>query len=120
MASAEVRQIRRRIKSVQSTMKITRAMELIATVKDRKRPVVIMGDFNAEWHEDSIVQRISRALSLSAYNPEGSGLETFPTRGKRLDWILVSTGIEFRSYQVITEVVSDHLGVVAELEWAGQ
>jgi F-type H+-transporting ATPase subunit gamma len=31
MASAEVRQIRRRIRSVQSTMKITRAMELIAT-----------------------------------------------------------------------------------------
>ena len=96
------------------------AMELIATVKDRKRPVVIMGDFNAEWHEDSIVQRISRALSLSAYNPGESGLETFPTLGKRLDWILVSPGIEFRSYQVIPETVSDHLGVVAELEWAGQ
>lgn len=31
MASAELRQIQRRIKSVQSTMKITRAMELIAT-----------------------------------------------------------------------------------------
>ena len=30
MASAELREIRRRIKSVQSTMKITRAMELIA------------------------------------------------------------------------------------------
>ncbi|MGH9168461.1 MAG: F0F1 ATP synthase subunit gamma, partial [Acidimicrobiia bacterium] len=30
MASAELRQIRRRIRSVQSTMKITRAMELIA------------------------------------------------------------------------------------------
>ncbi|MCB1246994.1 MAG: F0F1 ATP synthase subunit gamma [Acidimicrobiia bacterium] len=33
MASAEVRQIRRRIKSVESTMKITRAMELIATAR---------------------------------------------------------------------------------------
>ena len=31
MASAELRQIRRRIRSVESTMKITRAMELIAT-----------------------------------------------------------------------------------------
>ncbi|MDH5373073.1 MAG: F0F1 ATP synthase subunit gamma, partial [Acidimicrobiia bacterium] len=30
MASAELRDTRRRIKSVQSTMKITRAMELIA------------------------------------------------------------------------------------------
>ena len=33
MASAEVRQIRRRIKSVESTIKITRAMELIATAR---------------------------------------------------------------------------------------
>ncbi|MCH7845009.1 MAG: F0F1 ATP synthase subunit gamma [Acidobacteria bacterium] len=33
MASAELRQIRRRITSVQSTMKITRAMELIATAR---------------------------------------------------------------------------------------
>ena len=33
MASAELRLIRRRIRSVQSTMKITRAMELIATAR---------------------------------------------------------------------------------------
>jgi len=40
LASAELRQIRRRIRSVQSTMKITRAMELIAAsriVKARQR-----------------------------------------------------------------------------------
>jgi F-type H+-transporting ATPase subunit gamma len=39
VASAEVRQIRRRIKSVQSTMKITRAMELIATARIGKAQV---------------------------------------------------------------------------------
>ena len=39
MASAEVRQIRRRIRSVQSTMKITRAMELIATSRIAKAQV---------------------------------------------------------------------------------
>jgi F-type H+-transporting ATPase subunit gamma len=39
LASAEVRQIRRRIKSVQSTMKITRAMELIATSRIAKARV---------------------------------------------------------------------------------
>ncbi|MDK1017314.1 MAG: F0F1 ATP synthase subunit gamma [Actinomycetota bacterium] len=39
MASAEVRQIRRRIKSVESTMKITRAMELIATARIGKAQV---------------------------------------------------------------------------------
>ena len=39
MASAELRLIRRRIKSVQSTMKITRAMELIATSRIAKAQV---------------------------------------------------------------------------------
>jgi F-type H+-transporting ATPase subunit gamma len=39
MASAEVRQIRRRIRSVESTMKITRAMELIATSRIAKARV---------------------------------------------------------------------------------
>ena len=91
-------------------------MELIETLRDRKRPVIIMGDFNAEWQKNSTVQYISQELALSAYNPEGSGLETFPGFGERLDWILVSRGISFRSYQVVQDTVSDHRGVIAELE----
>jgi len=39
VASAEVREIRRRIKSIESTMKITRAMELIATARIGKAQV---------------------------------------------------------------------------------
>jgi F-type H+-transporting ATPase subunit gamma len=39
VASAELRQIRRRIRSVESTMKITRAMELIATSRIAKAQV---------------------------------------------------------------------------------
>lgn len=92
------------------------ALELIKTLRDRKRPVIIMGDFNTEWHENSTIQHINQALGLSAYNPEGLGLETFPTFGERLDWILVSKEISFRSYRVIPDTVSDHHGVIAELE----
>ncbi len=92
------------------------AMELIATLRDRKRPVVIMGDFNTEWQKNSTVQYISQELALSAFSPEGTGLETFPAFDERLDWILISPGISFRSYQVVTDVVSDHRGVIAELE----
>ena len=39
MASAELRQIRRRIRSIESTMKITRAMELIATSRIAKAQI---------------------------------------------------------------------------------
>jgi endonuclease/exonuclease/phosphatase family metal-dependent hydrolase len=92
------------------------AEALIATLKDRQRPVILMGDFNCGWQQDSSVHQISQALGLTAYLPEVTGLETFPAFGKRLDWILVSKGIAFRSYAVLPDSLSDHRGVLAELE----
>lgn len=91
------------------------ADELIEAVRRRGRPVIIMGDFNTGWEENSTVQHISRALSLTAYSPEEAGLETFPTFGERLDWILVSPGLSFRSYHVLPDPVSDHRSVIAEV-----
>ena len=92
------------------------ASELIAVMRDRGRPMVLMGDFNADWSNDaSTVQFIADELGLSAYTPEAEGLETFALRNKRLDWILVSAGLEYGSYSVISDVLSDHRGVVAEL-----
>jgi endonuclease/exonuclease/phosphatase family metal-dependent hydrolase len=34
---------------------------------------------------------------------------------KRIDWILISADLEFISYKVLPEAVSDHHGVVAEI-----
>jgi endonuclease/exonuclease/phosphatase family metal-dependent hydrolase len=92
------------------------AAELIATLQGRQRPVILMGDFNCGWQENSTVHYISQALGLTAYRPEETGLETFPAFGERLDWILVSAGIAFRSYAVMPAPLSDHRGVFAELE----
>jgi endonuclease/exonuclease/phosphatase family metal-dependent hydrolase len=92
------------------------ATELIETVRRRNRPVIIMGDLNSEWQgQDSTVQYLSRELGLSAYGPERDDLNTFPAFGERLDWILVSPDLKFRSYQVLPDIVSDHHGVVAEV-----
>jgi endonuclease/exonuclease/phosphatase family metal-dependent hydrolase len=92
------------------------AMELIETVRARNRPLIIMGDLNSEWQlQDSSVQYLSQELALSAYSPERIDLDTFPALGERLDWILVSPELKFRSYHVLADVVSDHRGVVAEL-----
>lgn len=98
------------------TTRKQQAAELIATLQARQHPVILMGDFNSDWQENSTVRHISQALGLSAYRPEETGLETFPTFGERLDWILVSTGIAFRSYTVLPDPLSDHRGVIAELE----
>lgn len=92
------------------------AQQLIDVLQERNRPLVMMGDFNSEWREDSVLQQIGQALGLSAYQPQGKGLETFPAFDARLDWILISAGIRFRSHQVLRDPVSDHYAVMAELE----
>ena len=91
------------------------AAELIETLRQRRRPVIIMGDFNTGWEENSTVRHISKALSLTAYSPEEVGLETFPAFGERLDWILVSPELSFRSYHVLPDPISDHRSVIAEV-----
>jgi len=97
------------------------ALELIGFMRDRNRPMIVMGDFNADWGgEDSAVRQVAEALSLKAHNPENKGQVTFPYRNKRLDWILVSSGLEFREYRVVSDAVSDHRGVIAELRLGTQ
>ena len=92
------------------------ARELIAELQGRGRPVIVMGDLNTDWqHEDSTVRLIAGELGLSAYSPDGQNLETFPWNGKRLDWILLSGELSFHSYRVMSDVLSDHRGVVAEV-----
>jgi len=92
------------------------ARELIAVMRDRGRPMIVMGDLNTDWHpENSTVRLITDELDLNPHNPEAQGLETFPFSGKRLDWILLSKNLEFSSYRVVADVLSDHLGVVAKV-----
>lgn len=97
-------------------MRQQQALELIEYMRGRNRPMIVMGDFNADWGEsDATVQLIASELALKAYDPGAEGQNTFPYRDKRLDWILVSGSMEFREYQVISDAVSDHRGVIAEL-----
>lgn len=92
------------------------AAELVDILRTRNRPMVIMGDFNTRWDkENSALHLIARELDLSPFKPEQAGLETFARFGHRLDWVLISPGFRFHSYDVINDHVSDHRAVVAEL-----
>ncbi len=82
----------------------------------RERPVIIMGDLNCDWNSrEMTLQYLIEGLKLKAYQPWSNGLDTFPRWGRRLDWILVSSELEFSNYTVFNDVVSDHFGVSAEL-----
>jgi endonuclease/exonuclease/phosphatase family metal-dependent hydrolase len=54
---------------------------------------------------------------MKVYQPDDKHLQTYLKRGKRLDWILISDELDFVSHEVLPDVVSDHLVVVATLGW---
>ena len=60
-----------------------------------------------------MVRKLARRSGLQSYQPEAVDLGTYSS--KRLDWILISVDLEFIRYAVLPDVVSDHLGVVAEI-----
>ena len=95
---------------------IKKAAELIDTLRLRGLPVILMGDFNTDWQaEDSALRLTAEALGLRAFQPHNADLHTFPTLGKRLDWILISEHFEFLSYAILPHGLSDHRGVMARL-----
>ena len=93
---------------------------IVNALTERAKPVVLMGDLNSRWENESDAVRLLAArLHLRAYRPEDPGLGTFrsTTPRTRIDWILISEKLEFVDYAVWPDQVSDHLGVAASLRW---
>jgi endonuclease/exonuclease/phosphatase family metal-dependent hydrolase len=90
--------------------------ELIAVLKARKGPLIIMGDFNSEWlAEQYLADSYSEQSRLHVYNAVSEDLSTY--KDKRLDWILLTRDLEFDSYRVATEVLSDHRAIIAKIRF---
>jgi endonuclease/exonuclease/phosphatase family metal-dependent hydrolase len=92
----------------------SQVIELTDIMSNRSNPAIVLGDFNSDWSaSDSPVRQLATRLGLQAYQP---GAERQATHnGQRLDWILLSPQLEFHSYRVLPDVVSDHRAVVAEI-----
>ncbi len=90
---------------------------LVARNAEQPRPLVVLGDFNCSWSEEARqLLPLSRELGLRPYQPHRRA-PTYPSRRpwRRLDWILVSSELDFAAYRTLPNPVSDHLGVVADL-----
>ena len=92
--------------------------EIIKAINESPLPIILMGDFNEYWREDSVVRHLVEEAGMVAFQPEADNLATY--KDKRLDWILTSAELEFVDYRVVDELVSDHRLVVAELRWRGE
>ena len=93
---------------------------VVETLAGRNLPMIVMGDFNSRWeNETDAVRQIAERLRLSAYQPASREVPTFRADRPvtRIDWILISSELEFVSYTVWPDKVSDHLGVAAKVQW---
>ena len=90
--------------------------KIIEAIQATEEALIIMGDFNEEWdNEESVVQALVNEAGMQAFQPESGDHASY--KDKRLDWILISEQLEFTGHRVITEQVSDHRLVVAEVRW---
>ncbi len=90
--------------------------EMVAVLSRIDGPMVLMGDFNTDWQtEDSSLKYLAEQMELSVFEPHADGLSTYGDKGARLDWILISPELEFSTYAVFPDVVSDHYAVAAEI-----
>ena len=90
--------------------------QLVERFRGHQGHLVVMGDFNCAWSERR------RSLDLLLHELKlrpcrEAGAATYPAWRPlvRLDWILVSEGLEFAAYQTLDDRVSDHLGILAEV-----
>jgi len=88
--------------------------ELIAVLEERDNPVILMGDLNAD-SESEAIKSLIELLNLKAYKFKRDGLETFARFNKRFDWILISKDLEYVSYNVLSDDISDHSAIISEI-----
>ncbi|MCB9643154.1 MAG: endonuclease/exonuclease/phosphatase family protein [Myxococcales bacterium] len=102
---------------LRNSMQRSQLQEIVEIVRTRKNPVIIMGDFNNEWFkESSPLRSFVRVLNLEAYQPFNPYLFTFPRFKKRFDWVFVPKGFRFVSYRVFKDALSDHYGIVTDIQ----
>jgi endonuclease/exonuclease/phosphatase family metal-dependent hydrolase len=91
--------------------------EMRVVLQDITTPVIIMGDFNADWSKDaSALKSVVANGNFRVYQPESNELGTYKSGKLRLDWILISNHLDFMSYEVPQMVLSDHQPVQATLK----
>ncbi len=91
------------------------ARELAVALAGRTEPLVVLGDCNSQWRDArSPVAALAGALALHTEDPLAARPSTY-RGGGRLDWILAGAGLRFVDHRVLSDRISDHFAVVADL-----
>ncbi len=91
--------------------------EMASALTERDYPMIILGDFNSDWFSNtSVVKELAERAGFKVYKPTDNNMQTYVSKQRRLDWILISNELEFISYRVLPDIISDHFAVVAEIK----
>ena len=94
--------------------------DMLRIMKKRNNPVIILGDFNSEWpSSESVIRKLAECGGSKVYKPDATDLGTYKSGKYRLDWVLLSDDLEFKRYEVLKDVLSDHQSIVVEVAYLG-
>jgi endonuclease/exonuclease/phosphatase family metal-dependent hydrolase len=98
------------------TIRRQQVAEMSAILSDRTHPMIVLGDLNSDWSGDnSVVTELAHRCGMQVYQPLAADLGTYPSSGRRLDWVMISDDLEFLHHEVLPHMVSDHHAVVADI-----
>jgi endonuclease/exonuclease/phosphatase family metal-dependent hydrolase len=90
--------------------------EMAAVLSARTGPMIVLGDLNSDWSDnDSVVTELAQSCGMQVYQPLAKDMGTYPSSGRRLDWVLITDDLEFLRHEVLPHMVSDHHAVVADI-----
>ncbi len=94
----------------------TQIKQMLKFLRKRKRPVIILGDFNIDWnYSDGVAYRILKSRKFTTVNESRLDQVTFPGSGRRLDWIFVTPELVIKDERILKYPMSDHFAVVATI-----
>ena len=96
----------------------TKAMKnVVSLIKEASGPVVMCGDLNI-LHASPAMRELDFMRDLTEENKIDNTLSGLKFNGKvACDHILVSDDVQVSSFEVMEKVVSDHKGLIAEIEY---
>jgi len=94
--------------------------DIINVLENRTYPVIILGDFNSNWlASGSAIRRLAECGDVKVFKPEAENLGTYKSGKHRLDWVLLSGDLDFKRYEVLPDIVSDHQPILTEVTYNG-
>ena len=86
----------------------------------RTNAVIILGDFNSNWQTtDSVIRVLAKCSNAQVFEPNSINHGTYKQGKHRLDWALLSEDLQFKQYQVLPDIVSDHRAIIVEVTYIG-